>query len=241
VLVPIGVADVAGAKGSLWTTELWAVSTNSESVAVAALPCLLGPNGCAAAFELAPGRTTKVGPLASAENPGVLLLVPKPQAANVAFTLHVRDLNKQSESWGAEIPVVPEEDLFTGPAHMPNVPFGSKYRQTLRIYALLDAVPAATFRVKMYHVTGTAPDRLLRDDVVTLNRGPEPPPNMIGSPLAQIAIVDMFLIEIGGVDRVRVSIESMTDPTALRPPIPYWAFVSITNNETQQVTTVTPR
>ena len=241
VLVPVTVADVPGANGSLWTTELWAVNTNSETVSVAAVPCLLAESGCQSAFDLAPGRTTKVAPLGNADNPGVLLLVPTHRASKVAFTLHVRDLKKQAESWGAEIPVVRESQMFAGPAHLPNVPFGGEYRQTLRIYALLDNVQSASFRVKMYDVTGTREDRLLREDVVTLNRPPEPPPNRIGTPLAQIALMDMFLIEIAGVQRVRISIEPMTDPAALRPPIPYWAFVSITNNKTQQVTTVTPR
>jgi hypothetical protein len=241
VLVPISVADVEGANGSLWTAELWAVNTNNEAVGVAALPCLLGEHGCASAFELAPGQTTKVTPLGNADYPGVLLQVPAHVANKVAFTLHVRDRNKQSESWGAEIPVVRDSGFFTGPAHLANVPFGSQYRQTLRLYALLDVVPSASFRVKMYEVTGARPDRLLREDVVTLNRPPEPPPNRIGTPLGQIALTNMFLIEIAGVDRVRISIEPVTDPAALHPPAPYWAFVSITNNKTQQVTTVTPR
>ncbi len=242
VLVPISVANVPGANGSLWTTELWAVNATAETAKVAALPCILAPLSlCEPTFELLPERSTKIAPMGTAENPGVLLLVPAGLALRTAFTLHVRDLNRQSESWGAEIPVVRERDFFTASAHLPNVPFGGEYRQTLRIYALLDNAASARFRVKMYEVTGTRDDRLLRDDVVTLFAPPSSPPNMLNNPLAQIALTDMFLIEIGGVERVRISIEPMTDPLALTPPVPYWAFVSITNNETQQVTTVTPR
>jgi hypothetical protein len=124
---------------------------------------------------------------------------------------------------------------------MTNIPFGGDYRQTLRIYALLDNIASARFRVKLYEVTGSAADRLLREDVVTLEPPPPPPPNQIGTPLAQLTLTDLFAIEIGGVHRVRVSIEPMTEPTALLWPVPYWAFVSITNNDTQQVTTVVPR
>lgn len=41
--------------------------------------------------------------------------------------------------------------------------------------------------------------------------------------------------------RVRISIEPITDPLALVAPNPFWAFVTVTNNTTQQVTTVVPR
>ncbi len=243
VLVPISVDDVAGANNSLWTAELWAMNANGQPVVVGTLPCTLGGSNvaCAPSFELAPGRTTRIPALGSPSSPGVLLLVPADHAGQIAFTLHVRDLNRQSESWGAEIPVVRERDFFTNPSHMTNIPFGSDYRQTLRIYALLDNLATARLRVKLYEVTGTADDRLLRDDVVTLELPPPPPPNQIGTSLAQITLTDLFAIEIGGVNRVRVSIEPMTEPMALLPPVPYWAFVSITNNKTQQVTTVAPR
>jgi|SRR5687768_17246499 len=242
VLVPVSVADVPGAVGSLWTAELWAVNANAEKAGVAALPCLVDPVAfCAATVDLLAGRSTRIPPLGNADSPGVLLLVPTHLANQIGFTLHVRDLSRQSESWGAEIPVVRERDFFTNPSHITSIPFGSGYRQTLRIYALLDSISSARFRVKLYEVTGTANDRLLREDIVTLEPPPPPPPNRIGTPLAQITLTDLFAIEIGGVNRVRVSIEPMTEPTALLPPIPYWAFVSITNNQTQQVTTVTPR
>ena len=244
VLVPISVADVPGANGSLWTAELWATNANGSAQAaeIAALPCLIAVSTCAPAFEILPGRTVRVAPLGNAQAPGVLLLVPTHLAAQIGFTLHVRDRTRQSESWGAEIPVVRESNFFTGPSHMASVPYGGAYRQTLRIYALLaGSIPTARFRVKMYEVTGVAADRLLREDVVTVALDPPPPPNRIASPLGQITLTDLFQIEIGGVNRVRVSIEPMTDPAALLPPVPYWAFVSITNNDTQQVTTVTPR
>lgn len=242
ILVPISVGDVPGANGSIWTAELWAVNTSTERVPVAALPCIVSSTeGCASDLELLPGRTTKLPAFGSSAAPGVLLLIPPERAMQTGFTLHVRDLAQQSQSWGAEIPVVREKDFFTGPAHMANVPFGSDYRQTLRIYAILDNVATARLRVKMYAVNAGSEDRLLRDDVVTLEPGPAPPPNRIGSPLAQITLTDLFAIEIAGVDRVRISIEPLTDPVALLPPIPFWAFVSITNNKTQQVTTVTPR
>src|SRR5688572_1877283 len=104
VLVPISVDDVAGANNSLWTAELWAMNANGQPVVVGTLPCTLGgPNvPCAPSFDLAPGRTTRIPALGSSNSPGVLLLVPTELASQTTFTLHVRDRNRQSESWGAE-------------------------------------------------------------------------------------------------------------------------------------------
>ena len=40
--------------------------------------------------------------------------------------------------------------------------------------------------------------------------------------------------------RVRIEIFDPIAPIVSPPPPPIWAFVSITNNDTQQVTTITP-
>jgi hypothetical protein len=243
VLIPISVFDVPGANGALWTTELWGFNGNAADIVyVEPLPCLvISMSRCATSFALPPGRSTRVLPYGTAQAPGVLMLVPSHLAEKTYFTLHVRDLNRQSESWGAQIPVVRERDLLISPTHMTNIPFGSDYRQTLRIYALLSGPMSARFRVKLFQITGSTEDRLLTEQVITFDPPPVPPPNQISSPLVQLTLTDMFLIEIGGVNRVRVTIEPMTEPTALLPPIPYWAFVSITNNRTNEVTTVVPR
>ena len=244
VLVPISVADVPGANGALWTAELWGFNGNGTDniVHVEPLPCLvIAMSRCATAFALPPGRSTRVLPYGTPPAPGVLMLIPTHLAERTSFTLHVRDLTRQSDSWGVQIPVVRERDFFTGPTHMTNIPFGSDYRQTLRIYAILDGPLSAQFRVKLFQVTGSTDDRLLTDQVITIDPPPVPPPNQIPSPLVQLTLTDLFLIEIAGVNRVRVTIEPATEPTALRPPVPYWAFVSITNNRTNDVTTVVPR
>ncbi|HEX7151098.1 MAG TPA: hypothetical protein VF618_06385 [Thermoanaerobaculia bacterium] len=245
VLVPLSVPDLPGANGSVWRTDLWAVNGSTSTASVAALPCIVvspGPTFCAGAIAIPPNRTVQLPPLGgTAAAPGVLLRVSTLHAESTAFTLHVRDVTRNGESWGTEIPVLRMRDLFLRPVHLTSIPFGSDYRQTLRLYAILPGGGStARFRVKLYDVNANA-DRMLRDEVVTLELPPTPPPNAIGTSLAQATVTDLFHIEIGGVDRVRVTIEPVTDPLAFAAPVPFWAFVSVTNNKTQQVTTVTPR
>ncbi|HEX8154532.1 MAG TPA: hypothetical protein VF698_15465 [Thermoanaerobaculia bacterium] len=239
VLVPLSVAELAGANGSRWTTELWAVNHSGEAAWVAPLPCIVSSASiCADQIDIPAGRSVRLPPLGNASYPGVLALIPAWNA--VSLTLHVRDLSKQSESWGTEIPVVRESEFFTRPTSASGIAFGRDYRHTLRLYALLDNRPSVQYRVKLYGITA-AEDRLLREQVVTLVAPPAPPPNRIGTLPAQTTLTDFFNVAAPDVDRVRLTIDLVTDPLALQAPVPYWGFVSVTNNVTQQVTTVTPR
>lgn len=239
VLVPLSVGEIAGANGSRWTTELWAVNSSGEPAWVAASPCPISAvSVCANQIDIEPGRSVRLPAFGSATWPGVVVFIPSWNA--ISLTLHVRDLSKQSESWGTEIPVVRESDFFTRPTSASGIAFGRDYRHTLRLYALLDSRPSVQYRLKLYGVTATE-DRLLREQVVTLVAPPTPPPNRIGTLPAQITLTDFFDVAAPGVDRVRLTIDLVTDPLALQAPVPYWAFVSVTNNVTQQVTTVTPR
>jgi hypothetical protein len=240
VLVPLSVADLAGANASVWTTELWAVNASSQPMELPSLPCIVGvATQCADSPSVPPNRTVKLAPLGNSHFPGVLILVPSELSSSANFTLHVRDLSRQSESWGTEIPVVREQSFFASSTRVSvaNIPFGPDYRQTLRIYALDDHGVGARFRVSLYAVE-SASDRLLQQIEVKLDAPPVPPPNQIGSPLVQLAITEIFAVDAGGADRVRVTIEPIYSSFA---PWAYWAFVSITNNKTQQVTTAVPR
>jgi hypothetical protein len=49
------------------------------------------------------------------------------------------------------------------------------------------------------------------------------------------ADIDIEQIPFSGADRIHIRLDPIT------PGLRYWAFVSVTNNETQNVTTVTPR
>ena len=243
VLVPVSVVEAPGAGGTRWASELWVVNVSGEPATVSELPCLVATSGgCAPTATVPPNRSVVVPPTPgrSAAEPGVLMLLPTHLAPLMGLTLHVRDLSRQSESWGTEIPVVREVDFTYSGIYLTGIASGPDFRQTLRIYALLDRIGSVQRRVKLYGITATE-DRLLRDEVITLEAPPPPPPNRIGTPLAQKTLTsDFFGPADPAIIRMYVTIEGISDPLALPPLIPFWAFVSVTNNATQQVTTVTP-
>ena len=238
VLVPLSVADVAGANGSVWTTELWAVNASNQPMDLPVLPCLIGGSMCADAMTIPGDRTVKVPPFGTPELPGVIVLVPSELSEYAGFSLHVRDVSRQSESWGTEIPVVREQNFFPSTKHasIAGIPYGPEYRQTLRLYGL-QAQGTMRFRISLYAVRETN-DELLKQIDVTLVPSPAPLPNRVGSPLLQGVVGDLFTGISGDVVRLRATIEPLADSWS---PWAYWALVSITNNKTQQVTTVVPR
>ncbi|HEY0142020.1 MAG TPA: hypothetical protein VGF48_14065 [Thermoanaerobaculia bacterium] len=239
VLIPISVSDVPGANGSLWTSELWAVNGSEEPGVAFALPCALAPDGCGATI-LEPDRSVRLPNWGTPQQPGVLLLVSDP----TSLTLHVRDKSRNEQSWGAEIPVVDEDDFFDEVSHMTGIPAGPAWRHTLRIYSISNTfgipVPGLPvgrdgFIVRLYAVTA-AGDQLLREREYLIPPHAVPPPNQIPSPLGQFTITDLFA-GTAQHERLRVSIEPFSEGFSFSPT-PYWAFVSVTNNESQQFTTV---
>lgn len=245
VLVPISVSDTPGANGSIWTSELWAVNGSETQPAFAiALPCRLdGSTGCAAA-DVAPNRSVRLPNWGNPSQPGVLLM----STPNISYTLHVRDKSRGDLTWGTEVPVVREDEFLTEDAHLTGIPAGPAWRQTLRIYSMnqlgnfgFDGFEfgGLTFDVKLYAVTPSG-DQLLRRIEVKFPASPIPPPNQIPSPLSQTTITDLFA-NTSQYERLRLTIEPDHGGFFGGSPYSYWAFVSVTNNETNQVATVVAR
>lgn len=234
-LVPISVADVPGANGSVWTSELWAINGTTGSGSIVAFPCVISSAGGCPATNLPSDRSVRLPAYGTPAQPGVIVVTNRP----TFFTLHVRDKSRASQSWGAEIPVVRVQDFLLGDAHLTGIPAGPAWRQTLRIYSVRDLpLGEIFFTARLYSVTATG-DTLVDEREYLMPRPVVPPPNQIGSPLAQITITDLFA-NAAQYERVRVTIEVRDEPFSF-PPTPYWAFVSVTNNETQEVATITPR
>jgi hypothetical protein len=229
-LVPTTLRDVHGAQGSLWTSELALYADQS-------LPVPLVGRFCATCMlttlqseqltnlELVPGR---------AGTDGAFLYVPKVASYQVVKQFHIRDLSRTAETLGTELPLV-ARDEFRPEQILLNVPADARYRVLLRIYDDSDFAWHAT--VSVY---GAASGRVLDTLPVELAGGPT---NDSAFPLnpgygAVNPITDA--VRESGESRVRVvvSSDSFPDPP---PPTDLWAFATVTNNVTQQVTAITPQ
>jgi hypothetical protein len=232
VLIPILINDfVPGANGSKWTTEVWAWNGGSEFIDVFGnFPILFQPAPpTPPPLHLVPDAAQRVRALAQIEGGGAILRVPRWPGRAIAFNARVADISRQAASWGTEMPFV-RESTFANSQMLLNVPGDPRFRVLLRVYTL-DG-PARV------HVRGAIPSGLL---VIT-----EPPlPNPVFDTKLDVpappaggffpGFAQLPIAAFGAAVQMQIAI------TAEDPSQKIWAFVSITNNDTQQVTLVTPQ
>ncbi|HKO54521.1 MAG TPA: IPT/TIG domain-containing protein [Thermoanaerobaculia bacterium] len=239
VLLPIYLdAPVAGGQGSLWKTDLWLRNHGKETVAIAPWPCP-ADGVCPAVFPF----TKSLGPGEALHNlnpffrlppaiPGRFLYLSRNGAKDVDINLRTLDASRDASNAGTEVPVVREGDLRTSTLHLINIPIDPRFRQTLRIY---DTAQSPTrYAVRVYDFVEGKTGALLASATVDVST-PETGEFRDLPPYGQIADLSALFVTNGSRSAVRVEVEPQT-PGSL-----FWAFVSVTNNDTQHVTLVTPQ
>jgi hypothetical protein len=224
VLVPISVESAPGAYGSSWDSVL---RVNQERSAR-----ILG-------YELGsqpttfPTGVTYVAPLYATqveETAGSILYVERSAADSVHFSLRVRDLSRQNATQGVDVPVIRERDFLKRPAYLLGVPMSTDSRAMLRIYSLVSDTSAA-FRVD---IVPDSSGQISATQIAILHTSPRTV--TAGSLTVPIrpASIDLGLRTAAAFgDTASVIVTPLSE-------IPFWAFVSVTNNLTQEVTLVTP-
>jgi hypothetical protein len=198
-----------GAFGSQWTTDVAMRTDNSVSMPVT--PAFFGPVPPFASFYMRGANVPA----------GMVLYVPRQLAPRVFFDVLVRDLSRQSEALGTEIPVVREKDLYDRPFDILLVPTDPKYRTALRVFRT-DGGASAHLRV---FITQLQP---LVDTELFLASGPQGYSSLVIPDLVQ------RFPELAGKAPLRIEINSETGRRVTS------ALVSVTNNETQHVTVLAP-
>jgi len=222
---------IPGANGSLWRTFLVGRNESDERVRVVQNPssdCQIG--GCPP--EDAGPRISFIPQIfAASQHPGAFVYLEKPGADKVFLNLRVQDLSRQSQTWGTEIPVLRERDFYSSAFQLLNTPTSSEFRTNLRIYDF-DGRNGTEARVTIFPVSDNS---VLSSEVVRLIA----PASVGGEPsfpaYAEITSLTSKHPQIVNARRVRIEIEPMT------PGAKIWAFVAITNNDTQHVTLITPQ
>jgi hypothetical protein len=238
VLLPLAPRGVfPGALGSMWTTILSVTNTSDRPVVIA--PWLgLCPITCDETPPTAPGSTfSPILTIKSEDTEGYFMHVEREFAHDVAFSLRAQDLSRQSLTWGTEIPVVREADFRTTRISLINVPLDDRFRQTLRIYDIGLAEPGSVevryFAIDPSQVSPNVADRLVLAQTVPF-RYVNQPEFAFHPGYIQIDGLRAHP-ELDGVEFLRIDIVSVTEG------LEFWAFVSVTNNETQHITVVTPQ
>lgn len=234
-IVPLTAGRLNGAHGSIWEAQLNVYNAFPFDLRMP------GPEETIVELPIdfaikIPARKAKRVELFRRETgvDGHFLYIPTPMLGAPKFSLRVRDISENATSLGAEVPVITRNDAFNN-IIIPDVPVDPNYRPTLRIYGFTPAPMFVT--VTVYPENGDTPyseTDVELHGILTTQYVPFPPHPAYAAfdpipPAARAA---------GG--RVRVEITNHGD--VVSPPLPpIWAFVSLTNNETNQVTIVTPK
>lgn len=219
VLLPIFIPATRGQFNSEFITRFSAYLQRGESATLNGLQF-----GCAficppIPLPDLPVQLTKQGPEIDSTdvklngNPGRFVYIAKTEIDNVAMHLRVYDRSRSSQNFGTELPIV-RANNFANDIMLLDVPTDPRFRNALRIYA------AAPARV----VIRIESDRIATvETALDLNAG-----SNIFEPA--IATFTNFPTNVGTV-RVRIS----------QPTTSIWAFIAVTNNDTQMITTITPQ
>ena len=232
-LLPVWIdGQVAGAYGSLWVTRLVGYNAWREPVQVTqhtgcfiTCPTQTVPpysyfiDRAATFFDMPAGRS----------GTGSFVHIHRIYRPWIVFNLRIQDLSRQSLTWGTELPVVSESEAFVDTLRLLNIPTDGRFRVAIRVY---DFEPANADRHARLQVF-SAGNQLLAETTVAL----VPPLGWEESLPGYAQFMDLVASfpEIAASETVRVEITPITQ--GLR----FWAFASVTNNETQHVTTVTPQ
>ena len=222
VLFPVIVSG-RGAFGSVWSTELSLRNENDYTFPVHSLfePLIFS------APDLRP-RAHSVSSAGSTSAPsGYLLYIPRQAAPRLFFGALVRDLSRQAEALGTEIPVVHEKDFFGRPFAILNIPTDSRYRVALRGYRIDDRF---NLRLRIWRMFPEGAP--LVDTFIFLAR---PIPNSGTHAAGYIGDLVTTYPQLAGKGPLRIEIDGTSDHPGA------WAFVSVTNNETQHVTVISPQ
>jgi hypothetical protein len=244
VLLPLYLArQTPGAFGSLWVSEFTVHNASATGSYIIDWCVALDPNqGCALDLrsdeELIPGETETAlparYPVPQIPVAGAILILSTDAtsvndllAENLAFNLRIVDVSRSATAAGTEMPVVREREFRISTINLLNVPVDNRFRLALRMFEM--NLSQATFKVRIFDQTTNA---LLSERSVTTTTGGVLPR---GFTPAFAELDDIASGSTAQTTQLRVEIEPLTTGSAS------WAYVSITNNDSQQITLVTPQ
>jgi hypothetical protein len=221
---------VEGAFGSVFRTDFTASNTGTETVEIFGLqnPCRV--SACIEVpladfpYQLAARSTIDPRGLEQTGAPGQFIFVREGVLDTLPMNLRASDTSRSAENFGTEIPVVRMADYGTdvsGLVTLTGIPTDARFRNKLRIYG----IEADELIVTM---TGT---NFSRTQTVQLSQ----PPNLFVPAYAELGDFPTAVGEL--TVQIRVAHEILSPPVSRT----IWAFVSVTNNDTQHITTITPQ
>lgn len=225
VLLPIFTPPVHGAFGSEFHTDLRIAIRGTGTVSFYGLhwPCPFPECDELPAdepYQVRAGQTAGPDDVKTTGNPGQFLWVKKDSGAVLSMNLRVHDVTRDALNFGTEIPIVSDSEWVNDRIVFSGVPRDPRFRLTLRIYgqfpftALVKVGDREPVRVPLSENGG-----LFDVPYAAFSDFPSTP----------------FL------ERVTIEAEQNLILPIAPIEVPMWAMITVTNNETQAISTITPQ
>jgi hypothetical protein len=212
ILLPVFIPPAAGAHGAEFRTDLRLAARTSEVTVYGLL------QDCIVLCVEPPDAPITIRNfhettpnLVPNGTPGRFIYVADDQVRELAAHLRAYDVSREATNHGTELPVVRYDEDFDQVIILPGVPTDSRFRNNLRIYA--------KEAVNVTIVAGSVQETL---------QIAAPPNDYVPA----YATWSNFPADVG---EVKVTIRSDASEKKI------WAFATVTNNDTQAITTVTPQ
>jgi hypothetical protein len=229
ILIPVA-ASGAGPNAARFETEISITNVGDGEVGVsgaAATPSLQSPPPTPMVHPHTTRRFTDALRTIPG-HAGAFIYVVSAMARDVITKVRVHDTSRDEAAYGVEIPAVTDGDFATF-IHLPGIPTDARFRSTLRVYGY----DATNFGPVTLRVRDDADGTLLATIPIALDGVPLGAESDIPASV-QIAL-DPIIEPLRSHARLRIDI---ADSDTIRL---VWGFVSITNNQTQEITLVTPK
>jgi hypothetical protein len=209
-LVPVSL-NANGAHGSVWRTDVSMMH-----------PARVSTN----LVPLTPGEPVELtdGAIPN-DDRGFFIIVPRQRADDLVFSAFIRDVSREDDRFGTELPIVRQRDFRAGAIDFLNLPIGAKFRSALRIYALEKNIEGVSAYL-------TASDDISGGFSRVELQGSDDRDRPAYGIVSDLQRTDYPGRLPEGRYRLRIS-----GPLSVR----IWAMVTVTNNETQEVTIITPQ
>jgi hypothetical protein len=227
ILIPVA-ASGPGPSAARFETEISITNVSDEPLPVtgaAVTPSSFEPQ----IFPIVPPHSTTVLGFLNhgLGHPGAFIYVPARQARDAITSVRVHDTSRDAAAFGVRIPAVSDLD-FAATIRLTGIPTDQRFRSTLRVYGY----DAKNFGPVTLRVRDDADGTLLATVPVALKADPSQEDIIPAS--VQLSL-DPIIAPLRNHPRLRIDI---ADSDAIRP---IWGLVSVTNNQTQEITLVTPQ
>jgi hypothetical protein len=227
VLLPIFLPPVFGRNGSEFRTDFVAYNSGESPILAYGLQWSCGSVGCSEedlSFYIA--ERSEAGGESVVRNgaPGRFVLVPRSASNDLHMQLRAYDVSREATNFGTEIPIVHADEMRSDPVVFLDVPTDPRFRNMLRIYS------SHVGRVRVT-IEGAGNYRSEQSIHLAGKSDPYDP---------GYAAFTEFPVGSGAV-RVTVDLpaDGGPDPSPAAPDV--WAFITVTNNETQHITVISPQ